>query len=142
MDHQAAEGLGVSAAVLGDDRKEDNAEPIDAAWIATQVDRLLALPSRPDGLLLPRAAAAGLLYKMLRQQGVEPGRDLKVVTCDRDSVLSALDPIPATIDVRPEVIGERAVEQVLWHIGHRHEPVRADLLVEPCLIAGEEHNPT
>ncbi len=134
---QTALERNVNVTVLDDDRPGISAKPTDANWMATQVDRALALPNKPTGIYLPRVSAAGLLYKALRARGVEPGRDVRIITTDKDSILSALDPQPATIDVQPYAIGTRAAKLLLWQIQNQHEPVRTTQMVEPILVEPE-----
>lgn len=130
---QTATERGVTQTVLPDDRRGD-ADPADPAWIATQVDRMLAMPDRPDGIFLPRVAPVGVLYRTLRSRGIEPGRDIKVITCDQDSILSALDPQPATIDVCPGMVGRQAAKLLLWQLESGAEPVRTTQMIEPKLV--------
>lgn len=128
---------GKHATILMDDRKGARIDTADPAWIETQVDRLLALPKRPNGIVLPRVALAGVLYRVLRSRGIEPGRDMVVMTCDQDPIISALDPQPATIDVQPDVIGSSAAKLLLWQIKEHLQPVKTHQCVEPLLVEPE-----
>ncbi len=111
---------------LADDRMEQ------------MIERLLGLDPRPTGVFVPADTAAALAYRALRRRGVEPGKDLEIVSCNNDrSALIGLDPRPATIDLRPDVIGQRAVTQLLARLRDPFAPVRADLLVEPALIPAD-----
>ncbi|MEM6334133.1 MAG: LacI family DNA-binding transcriptional regulator [Planctomycetota bacterium] len=134
---QTALASDLNVSILKDDRTGSAAPPIDPQWIATQVDRLAELSNRPTGIFLPRVSAAGLLYRALRSRGIEPGRDVTVVTCDQDAILSALEPQPATIDVQPDMIGRSAAKLLLWHIQERMAAVRTNQLVEPRLVEPE-----
>lgn len=128
---------GVNVTVLADDRPGQKLDANDPDWITEQVDRALALPKRPDGIFLTRVSAAGVLYRVLRSRGIEPGRDITIITCDRDAILSALDPQPATIDVQPDVVGRRAAQLLLWQIQNSQEPIRTNQMVEPQLVEPE-----
>ena len=87
---------------------------------------------------MPRDPLAVKVYRALREHGVEPGRDLDTIACDNNNILSGLNPRPATIDVRPELIGARAVDQLIWRMENAYTPVRSICLVEPRLVLPEE----
>ncbi|GAB4189903.1 MAG: LacI family DNA-binding transcriptional regulator [Phycisphaeraceae bacterium] len=114
-------------------QQQDSQEHIDML-----VDRLLELSPRPTGLFVPRDPLAIKVYRSLRERGVEPGRDITIMSCDNNNILAGLNPRPATIDVRPDVIGARAVDQLIWRMENPFLPVRSICLVEPRLILPEE----
>lgn len=97
------------------------------------VDSLLALRPLPTGVFVPRDRLTVKLYRALRERGLEPGRDLEVVSCDNEPILEALDPRPTSIDLRADLIGRRAVAQLFWRLEHPNEPVRTVVTVEPSL---------
>lgn len=102
------------------------------------VDQLLAAPgAMPTGLFVPRDLLTIQMYRALRRRGVEPGRDIEIVSCDNIPALEALDPRPTSIDVRPEEIGRRAVEQLVSHINDRTAPLKVTTMVEPRLVLGD-----
>lgn len=102
------------------------------------VDQLLATPGpMPTGLFIPRDVLTIQLYRVLRRRGFEPGRDIEIVSCDNLPALDALDPRPTTIDVRPDEIGRRAVEQLIWRINQRDAPLNVTSLVEPRLVPAD-----
>jgi DNA-binding LacI/PurR family transcriptional regulator len=109
--------------------QQDSQQHIDAL-----VRKLLDLSPRPTGLFVPRDPLTVKVYRSLRDQGVEPGRDITVVSCDNNTILTGLSPRPATIDVRPEVIGARAVDLLIWRMENPYTPVRSICLVEPRLL--------
>jgi LacI family transcriptional regulator len=89
------------------------------------------------GLFVSRDEETVHLYPLLRQNGLEPGRDVVIVSCDNESVrLSTLQPRPASIDLSATEIGRYAVRRLASRIKHPDEPpVR--ILVSPKLIPGE-----
>lgn len=117
-------------------------EEITDAGVDELVERYAALDPRPTGLFVPRDRLTVWAYRSLRARGLSPGRDLEVTSCDNEPIVEALDPRPTTIDVRPEVIGRRAVEQLLWRIGHADEPTRTTVTVQPKLIVFDESDTT
>lgn len=105
--------------------------------IAEQVDRLAATNPRPSGLFVPNDMMTAMTYVALRARGIVPGRDIDVVSCNNEiSYLVGLDPQPATIDIGAEMIGRRAVEQLLRRIRHPEEIRQVQIAVTPMLIDG------
>jgi DNA-binding LacI/PurR family transcriptional regulator len=57
------------------------------------------------------------LYPELFRHGIHPGRDLDIVSCNNErSLIQALNPVPAEVDIHAELVGRRAVEQLLWRL--------------------------
>jgi len=113
--------------------------PNEEAQYEALIDELLATPGqRPTGLFIPRDAVTIRMYRALRRRGVMPGRDIEIVSCDNIPALDGLDPRPTTIDVRPEEIGRRAVEQLVWRIHQRDAPLNVTAMIEPRLVPGDE----
>jgi LacI family transcriptional regulator len=104
------------------------------------VDKLMNLSKRPTGVFVPRDRATVIVHRLLEQRGVDLARDLELVSCDNDPVLSGLNPLPATIDINPELIGREAVALLLREInsGDGHS-LRQRILIEPRLVRPEEH---
>jgi len=124
------------------DGQIESAMPFTAAFDEMQVKqivaRLLAMETMPTGLFVPRDSLTVMVYHELRAQGIEPGRDIEIVSCNNEPVLSGLDPRPATIDLRPEVIGKQAVEQLSIRIQKPNDPVSVVSTVQPRLVIGDE----
>lgn len=124
----------------------EDAEPaFETAPLATRVERVsamldqvLALETKPDGLFLPCDSIAGIVQAQLMRRGIVPGKDITIVSCNNDEeVLAGLFPRPASIDIRPDLVGDRAVDQLLWRIANRNSPGGARVTVPPKLIDGE-----
>ena len=81
-----------------------------------------------------------IAHRLLEQRGIDLSHDIELISCDNDPVLSGLNPLPATIDINPELIGREAVALLLREInsGNGHS-LRQRILVEPRLIRPEEH---
>lgn len=102
--------------------------------IAALLDRLLALDPRPTGLFVPGDMLGAAAFGMLAQRGIRPGVDIDLIFCNNEEpVLARLDPRPATIDIHAELIGRRAVEQLLWRMRHRDDP-QEKVLVHPTVV--------
>ncbi|MEM1165339.1 MAG: LacI family DNA-binding transcriptional regulator [Planctomycetota bacterium] len=115
------------------------AEPqdVEVPSVEELVERLLAARPRITAIFVPRDQLAVKVYLALRRNGLEPGRDIAVVSCDNDRILDALDPRPVTFDVRADLIGRRAVDQLIWRMNNAHEPTRVTVTVEPELMVPE-----
>jgi DNA-binding LacI/PurR family transcriptional regulator len=77
------------------------------------------------------------LYAELKEAGIEPMRDIDIISCDNEkATLAPLHPKPATIDIRANLIGKKAAEMLLWHIQNfsmiLNEPFK--MLIMPKLI--------
>jgi len=108
------------------------------AQLDALIDQLVAdHDAMPTGLFIPRDPVTIRMYHALRRRGIEPGRDIEIVSCDNIPALDALDPRPTTIDVRPGEIGRRAVEQLLWRINNNSAPMAVTAHVEPLLVPGD-----
>ncbi len=120
---------------------EDRAPPSESGRTSFDelVDQLVATPgTMPTGLFVPRDLLTIQMYRALRRRGIQPGRDIEIVSCDNIPALDALDPRPTSIDVRPEEIGRRAVEQLVSRINDRNAPLNVTTMVEPRLVLGDE----
>ncbi|MAX23807.1 MAG: hypothetical protein CMJ19_04810 [Phycisphaeraceae bacterium] len=135
--HEA--GLGVDVLVDGNvTNLMDLKEELDQQRIGNMIDRLLELPNRPTGVFVPRASLMALVYRSLYQRGITPGKDMQFIACDYHPMLDGLFPVPATIDIQPEIVGRQAVKQLLWRMDHPRDLVRADIQVQPRLIEGQD----
>lgn len=104
------------------------------AFINHLTDRFIELPDRPTGIFVPRGQSILMVFEALRSRGVEPGKDVTIVACDNDPALAGLTPQIATVDVRPDRIGELAVEQLMRRIEKPDLYARSNILVEPTLV--------
>jgi LacI family transcriptional regulator len=109
-----------------------------APGLAQVIDRLAARRNGRVGLFVTRDEETVHAYPLLRQAGLEPGRDVVVVSCDNETVrLSTLTPRPASVDLGAADIARHAVRRLAARIKHRDEPpVR--ILVNPRLVQGDE----
>jgi DNA-binding LacI/PurR family transcriptional regulator len=135
-----AEGAGLPVHLLIEsDDDEDAARPGDYREAMKRlIDRMLQIAPRPDGLFVPDDRFAPMAYQHLRERGVEPGRDVRVISCNNErAYLEALSPRPATIDLAPDLTGRLAVEHLLVQVrGGSHER-SVGVVVQPKLIEGD-----
>jgi LacI family transcriptional regulator len=110
---------------------------IAAPGLAPLIERLASNHKGRIGLFVTRDEETVHVYPLLRQAGLEPGRDVVVVSCDNEAVrLSTLAPRPASIDLGAADIARHAVRRLAARIKHRDEPpVR--ILVNPTLIPAD-----
>ncbi|HUO09291.1 MAG TPA: LacI family DNA-binding transcriptional regulator [Phycisphaerae bacterium] len=101
------------------------------------IDRMAETRKGRFGLFIFRDAETVHIYPLLRAKGLEPGRDVIVVSCDNEAIrLSALQPRPASIDLGAAEIAHLAVSRLSRRIQHKNEPP-ARILVSPRLVTGE-----
>jgi DNA-binding LacI/PurR family transcriptional regulator len=110
-----------------------------AAAVVSLVRRFLALNPTPTGLFIADDRQTAQLQPALQRFGIRLDQGAtQIVSCNNDRpFLAALDPRPATIDIRAESIGRRGVEQLLWRMSHPTAE-RAVLLVEPVVVVSGE----
>ncbi|QDU70740.1 LacI family DNA-binding transcriptional regulator [Mucisphaera calidilacus] len=116
------------------DDSQAQGSPMRPAMINALIDRFVALEDRPSGLFVPLGQATLAVYEALRMRGIEPGGQVTVVACDNDPTLAGLNPRLATVDVRPDRIGQLAVEQLLLRMDKASPHARTQVLVEPSLV--------
>jgi DNA-binding LacI/PurR family transcriptional regulator len=103
------------------------------------VDAFISMSPRPDGLFIDRDSTTARVYPLLLRAGVQPGRDVTIVSCDNEELaLSALYPRPASIDLGATELGCRVVRRLLLRIENREEPP-VFIQSMPQLHAGEEY---
>ena len=89
---------------------------------------------RPKGIFVTSDVIVPAVYRSLERNGVAPGKDITIVSCNNEkSYLIPLHPQPAEIDIQAEVIGQQAVERLLWRMEHPDSP-RLTLIIEPSLL--------
>lgn len=102
---------------------------------AELIDRLLSSSPRMEALFVPSDEQAVRVYPLLERRSLVVGRDICVVSCDhQEAWLRQLEPQPVSIDLNFELIGRRAVEQLLWRIAHPELPPGTRILIPPQLI--------
>lgn len=136
--------LGHTATVLEVDRPTVLEWPLPATTVQDKVDLLAQqwrdIPAdiRPTGIFVPSDRTAVQLYTALERFGMKVGRDVSVISCNNEKPLLAnLSPGLTTIDVHAEMIGRRAVDQLMWRINHPEERLCFQNLVEPTLAERE-----
>ena len=103
----------------------------------SMVDEILSLSPRPTAIFTEADMVVQALYPALQARGLQPGRDLEIISCNNERpLLAGLQPRPATIDIHAGEIGRRAVQRLLWRIRNPDKPAET-LLLEPSLVEGD-----
>lgn len=108
--------------------------------VETLLTRWMDMPKRvrPTAIFVPSDRTAVQLYSALERRGMQAGQDMSVISCNNERpLLMDLRPGLTTIDVHPEVVGQRAVDQLLWRIRHPQENLSFRILVSPTLVERE-----
>jgi LacI family transcriptional regulator len=101
------------------------------------IDQLLAIKHLPTGLFVLEDRLVPVIEGTLAARRMRSGRggDFEIVSCNSERTHLMNSPAAsAVIDIRADVIGRRAVEQLLWRIKNPNLPERVSLLIEPELI--------
>src|ERR1700722_15310287 len=92
---------------------------------------------RPTGLFVSNDATTVQVYPLLQQMGIEPGRDITIVSCDNEEIrLCGLNPRPASIDPGAEEAGWQAVRRLVDLLENNDQPP-IHISVAPRLILPE-----
>jgi len=110
---------------------------VNLSVVRNLVQTALASPRRPQALFLESDILAPAVYQELVSAGVRPQQDIEIVTCNNERpYLAPLQPKPTIIDIQPQIIGHRAVDQLIWRAANRNTPALR-IMVEPVLIPSE-----
>ncbi len=103
--------------------------------IQKTLDQFLAQGERPTGIFVTCDALTAKIYPILKSLGIRIGRDLEIISCNNEiSLLAGLEPRPVSINIQPETIGKKAVEQLRWRILHPDEESQITIEVSPKFL--------
>lgn len=101
------------------------------------VDLWLKATPRPTGLFVPVDRVTLRVYHHLIRRGIQPGRDVEVVSCDHEKeMLSLMRPSPASIDLHRQTIARLAVERLFWRMRNGMTSPSVVITVSPTLGNG------
>jgi DNA-binding LacI/PurR family transcriptional regulator len=138
----AAEDAGAEARVLDAEVGSTSSDYWCADGLAAAAEAMVAelmasgTPSA-TGLLVAEDRLLPLVDHALRIRGVRsgPGGDVEIVSCNNERPhYAGLQSQPAAIDIHPEAIGRRGVEQLLWRMRNPEASGRMRTMVDPTLI--------
>jgi DNA-binding LacI/PurR family transcriptional regulator len=136
----AAEEAGAEAVRLQSPHS-DGTYIYERSSIGALADAFVKLSPRPTGLFIADDFQAALLQPALMERGVRFGKgegEVEVISSNNEEAyLLGLYPRPATIDIRVESIGRKAVDLLLWRLVHPSFEDRIVSLVEPRLVSPE-----
>jgi DNA-binding LacI/PurR family transcriptional regulator len=100
------------------------------------VAQLVEASPMPTGLFVAEDRLLPVIDRALRSRGIQPGGEVEIVSCNNEQPhYAGLASQPARIDIRPEAIGRRGVEQLVWRMRHGTDvPERVRVMVDPVLI--------
>ena len=144
---KAAEDAGVVAEIF-DAATQTGADYWSGNGLAAAADQLVAsvvgATPMPTGLFVEEDRLLPMIDRGLRVRGVRPGPggDVEIISCnDERPHYAGLASLPARVDIRPEAVGRRGVEQLVWRMRNPGLAERVRVMVEPALIepaAGSE----
>lgn len=107
---------------------------VDKERMKALVAALNRVKLRPTALFVESDMLAASVYQQLSAAGIAPHSDIEIVTCNNERpYLAMIDPKPTAIDVQPQVIGRRTLDQLLWRIDNINAPAMR-VMVEPVLV--------
>ncbi|VGO15338.1 Ribose operon repressor [Pontiella desulfatans] len=131
-----AAGGGTAKVVEGIAKNDDALTPSRLEEIAQRaVAGLGDGAARTTGIFVSSDDLMVRVYNQLKQHGVEPGKDVDLIGCNNDKqYMDQMHPRPATVDIKLDLVGERAVEQLLWRMSHPGDIAQAQLLIKPEVL--------
>ncbi len=134
-------GQGVEPLVLAGPAlylKDERRHLVDADAMRQRFAQFQVAAPRPTGLFIEADMLTAGLYPLLYADGIEPGRDLYIISCNNERcTLAPLTPRPASIYQQTEKIAQAAVERLLYRLDHLDEPT-IRLLYEPTIMEGSQ----
>jgi DNA-binding LacI/PurR family transcriptional regulator len=105
------------------------------------VEQWIAASPRPTGIFVPVDRVTLFIYRHLERRGIQPGRDVDIVSCDNErELLSLMRPAPASIDLNRDMIARLAVERLLWRMKNGVSSPSVVVTVSPTLLE-QDHAP-
>ncbi|MFI4913111.1 MAG: LacI family DNA-binding transcriptional regulator [Sedimentisphaeraceae bacterium JB056] len=101
---------------------------------AELMDRLIESSSMPDGFFFAADQLTGIIQPVLQSKGLDIPRDADVISCNQEAAyLNGLDPVPASINLQPELLGKRAVELLWDRLEHSDRNEKVIVEIPPIL---------
>lgn len=84
------------------------------AGIIEIAEEIAKNPHFPDLIFTGGIWYLPLIYSAFYKHNITPQKDIAFIACDKDdSVLASLAPPPMLIDIKPEIVGEKAVDLLM-----------------------------
>lgn len=93
--------------------------------IIHSVEKLQKLEHVPSAIFATVDIISAGLYYVLPHLNLVPGRDIEIIGCNNDEpyINPLYEENLVTIDIHPELVGKRAVEQLFWRIDNPKEAI-------------------
>ncbi|MDF7808791.1 LacI family DNA-binding transcriptional regulator [Pontiellaceae bacterium B12219] len=113
--------------------------PVQLDEIAQKVVQDLHLSAeKPTAIFVGSDDLMVRVFNRLQQHGYEPGKAIDLIGCNNDrQFMDQMHPRPATINIKLDMVGERAIEQLFWRMAHPTDVAQAQLLIKPEIVAAE-----
>lgn len=112
--------------IFVDESSHKNQLP-DVRKLMHAVEKVLKSDNPPTAIFATTDIVAAGLYHVLPHLNMIPGRDIEIIGCNADELY--INPFgaekPATIDIHPELVGRRAIEQLFWRMANLKEPLNS-----------------
>lgn len=116
--------------------------PPDTQTAQLFIQRLLEVRPRPTGLFVPSDLVTRIIYPILQENGIRPGKDITIISCNNDEQhLACLHPRPATIDINPIEIGRQAANLMALRMSKKLTLSNITLFVPPKLVLPKQTRP-
>jgi LacI family transcriptional regulator len=92
-----------------------------------------------DGIFAPTDDVLLSVHNCLKLIGRKPEEDIRLIGCNNDpQFMGQMHPRPATIDIKLEVVGRKAVEQLLIRMQNPDDMNHVEIFVKPNLVLSEQ----
>lgn len=93
--------------------------------LVQSVEKLQKLDHVPTAIFATVDIISAGLYYVLPHLNLVPGRDIEIISCNNDEpyINPLYEENLVTIDIHPELVGKRAVEQLFWRIDNPKEAI-------------------
>jgi DNA-binding LacI/PurR family transcriptional regulator len=128
---ETAKKMGMESSLVMGGPAETLEESVKTA-IANQIGEI----EKADAIFFPSDRTAAFAYPILHRNGIfSKTKNPVVLSCGGEkSYLTGLDPRPVSIDMGAELIGQQAVEQIIWKIRHPNQARRFSVVIHPEII--------
>jgi LacI family transcriptional regulator len=129
---KAAEGMGVAVDVFesAGDRHDSIVQEVASLLVGAVGGR-----EKCDGIFAPADDVLLAVHNCLKLIGKKLERDIRLIGCNNDpQFMGQMHPRPATIDIKLEVVGRKAVEQLLLRMQNPDDMNHVEIFVKPNLV--------
>lgn len=122
------------------DRKRDGSgmlyEYEELPALQAFMDDFVAVKDRPTAMFIPSDSHMALFHNAFVRHGIRPGRDIELMGCNNEiSLVTGLDPRPATIDLGSGAMARNAVQRLLHRLDlNNRNDAFVQIQVQPTLV--------